>query len=92
MHGVQGLPFGDGGDQVAFKGNAVVLDDSVVVSEATHTHASPLVFSNGSVAHELSANRLYYCINVDQNGKGIFDSVEIEGGSSATVQASPLNR
>jgi len=63
----------EGSSQVAFKGNAILFDESSV----KYSWKNPMVFSKGKEAYKLTSNRIYYCVSKDEDGKASFDCIDL---------------
>lgn len=63
----------DGSSQVALKDNAVLFDESAV----KHAWKNPMVFSKGNTTYKVESACLYYCVGVDDAGKGSFDCIDL---------------
>ena len=62
-----------GSSQVAFRGNAVVFDESVFKQPAWAS--GPIVFSDGTNKFEMAAGKIFYC--TDGTGAGKFDHLDL---------------
>lgn len=63
----------DGSSQVAFKGNGVLFDESAV----KHDWKNLMIFSRGNTTYKVKSGYLYYCVAVDDTGKGSFDCIDL---------------
>ena len=63
----------DGSRQVAFKGNAVLFDESAV----KYTWKNPMIFRKGNTTYQVKLACLYYCDAVDDTGEGSFDCIDL---------------
>lgn len=61
-----------GSAQVAFRGNAVIFDASVLKQPAW---VYPIVFSDGTRSLPMAAGKIFYC--TDEEGAGKFDCLEL---------------
>jgi hypothetical protein len=69
--GMAMLDYAEGSSPVAFKGNAVLFDESA----AKRAWKKPVVFAKGNIAYKPTTTHLYYCIS--EGDKPAFDCIDL---------------
>jgi len=76
-HSIKGMGASNQGNrQVGFEHNAVIFHKSVI--PPSFTWKNPILMTDGNVTHELRADAMYYCREVDDKRTPYFDCINLQ--------------